>query len=140
MSDAKVALSTRDSVDFRFQREGIDIGATVTRDDFEAWIADDIARLGATVDEVLAKAGITAHDVQKVFLTGGTSFVPAVQRSVRRALRRGTAHIGRSVRIHRLRPRLDRPHAGPRPLDGRGGGLTEETSLSIIQITVSWLH
>jgi hypothetical chaperone protein len=80
VSDAKVALSTRDSVEFRFQREGIDIGATVTRGDFEAWIADDIARLDRTVDEVLAKASITAHDVQKVFLTGGTSFVPAVQR------------------------------------------------------------
>jgi hypothetical chaperone protein len=80
VSDTKVALSTRDYVDFRFQREGIDIDAIVTRDDFEAWIADDIARLGATVDDVLAKAGITRHDVQKVFLTGGTSFVPAVQR------------------------------------------------------------
>src|ERR1700754_2827154 len=51
VSDTKVALSSRDSVDFRFQREGIDISATVTRDDFEAWIADDIARLETTVDE-----------------------------------------------------------------------------------------
>ncbi|WP_407180241.1 Hsp70 family protein [Bradyrhizobium sp. STM 3562] len=80
VSDTKVALSSRDSVDFRFQREGIDIGATVTRDDFEDWIADDLARLGATVDEVLVKAGISAQDVEMVFLTGGTSFVPAVQR------------------------------------------------------------
>jgi hypothetical chaperone protein len=80
VSDTKIALSTCDSVDFRFHHEGIDVGATVTRDNFEAWIAHDIARLGAAVDEVLAKARITAHDVQKVFLTGGTSFVPAVQR------------------------------------------------------------
>jgi hypothetical chaperone protein len=80
VSDAKVALSTHDSVDFRFQREGIDIRATVTRDDFEDWIADDVARLGATVDEALTKAGVAARDVEKVFLTGGTSFVPAVQR------------------------------------------------------------
>ncbi len=80
VSDTKVALSTCDSVDFRFQREGIDIGATVTRDDFEGWIAEDIARLDATVDEVLVKAGISAQDVEMVFLTGGTSFVPAVQR------------------------------------------------------------
>jgi hypothetical chaperone protein len=80
VSDAKVALSTRDRVDFRFQCERIDIGTTVTSGDFEAWIADDIERLEATVDEGLAKAGITAHDVQKVFLTGGTSLVPAVRR------------------------------------------------------------
>lgn len=80
VSDTKVALSSRDRVEFRFAREGIDIGATVTRDEFESWIADDIERLGATVDEALAKSGITARDVEKVFLTGGTSFVPAVQR------------------------------------------------------------
>lgn len=80
VSDTKVALSSRDRVEFRFARQGIDIATTVTRDDFESWIADDIERLGATVDEALAKSGITARDVEKVFLTGGTSFVPAVQR------------------------------------------------------------
>jgi hypothetical chaperone protein len=80
VSDAKVGLSTHDQVDFRFNAGGIDIRKTITRNNFEAWIADDIARLGATIDKVLAEAAITASEVEKVFLTGGTSFVPAVQR------------------------------------------------------------
>ncbi|MGA7811083.1 Hsp70 family protein [Bradyrhizobium sp.] len=80
VSDAKVALSARDRVDFRFDAGGIDIRAAITRKNFEAWIADDIARLAATIDKVLDEAGITAREVEKVFLTGGTSFVPAVQR------------------------------------------------------------
>jgi hypothetical chaperone protein len=80
VSEAKVALSASERVDFRFKADGIDIGSTITRKNFEAWIADDIARLGATIDKVLAEAGITAGEVEKVFLTGGTSFVPAVQR------------------------------------------------------------
>jgi hypothetical chaperone protein len=80
VSDAKIALSARDQVDFRFSSGGIDIRSTITRAAFEAWIADDIARLGATIDKVLSEAGITADEVEKVFLTGGTSFVPAVQR------------------------------------------------------------
>jgi hypothetical chaperone protein len=80
VSDAKVALSARDKVDFRFDAGGIDIRSTITRKNFEAWIADDIVRLGATIDKVLDEAGIAAHEVEKVFLTGGTSFVPAVQR------------------------------------------------------------
>jgi len=79
VSDAKVALSARDRVDFRFRSDGIDIRSTITRADFEAWIADDIVRLGATIDKVLVEADITAPEVEKVFLTGGTSFVPAVQ-------------------------------------------------------------
>jgi hypothetical chaperone protein len=80
VSDAKVALSAHEKVDFRFKSGGIDIRSTITRKAFESWIADDIARLGATIDKVLDEAGITAHEVEKVFLTGGTSFVPAVQR------------------------------------------------------------
>ena len=51
-----------------------------SRKEFEAWIADDTARLGATIDKVLGEAGVTAREVEKVFLTGGTSFVPAVRR------------------------------------------------------------
>lgn len=80
VSDAKVALSAKDEVDFRFRGGGVEIGSTITRKDFEAWIADDIARLGATVDKVLGEAGITAREVEKVFLTGGTSFVPGVRK------------------------------------------------------------
>src|SRR5262249_53144406 len=80
VSDAKVALSASDRVDFRFNAGGIDIGSTITRKKFEAWIAEDTARLSATIDKVLVEAGITASEVEKVFLTGGTSFVPAVQR------------------------------------------------------------
>lgn len=79
VSDAKVALSTHETVTFRFDHGGIDINAPITRNDFEAWIADDIARLGATVDKALAEAGVPARAVDKVFLTGGSSFVPAVQ-------------------------------------------------------------
>ncbi|MDP4355125.1 Hsp70 family protein, partial [Escherichia coli] len=76
----KVALSGKDEVDFRFKGGGVDIGATITRKKFESWIADDIARLGATVDKVLGEAGVTAREIEKVFLTGGTSFVPAVRK------------------------------------------------------------
>ena len=79
VSDAKVALSANQDVNFRFQHDGIDIRSTITRSEFESWIVDDIARLGATVDKVLARAGIAARDVDKVFLTGGSSFVPAVR-------------------------------------------------------------
>ncbi len=61
-------------------------------------IADDIERLGATVDKALAKSGVAARDIEKVFLTGGTSFVPAVQHLFRRTLRRGAADLRGPVR------------------------------------------
>ncbi len=83
VSAAKVALSSSDGVEFRFGDGGIDIRATLSRADFEGWIGEDLARIGAAVDQVFATSGIGPRDVDKVFLTGGTSFVPAVQRLFR---------------------------------------------------------
>lgn len=80
VSAAKVALSAHDAVDFRFADGALDIRSTITRTDFESWISDDLARIAATVDQVLATSGVAPHEIEKVFLTGGTSFVPAVQR------------------------------------------------------------
>lgn len=80
VSKAKVALSSDEAVDFRFKEGPLDIRATITRAEFERWIGDDLRRIAATVDQVLETSGTKASEIEKVFLTGGTSFVPAVQR------------------------------------------------------------
>jgi hypothetical chaperone protein len=80
VSSAKVALSGQEETDFRFQGEGVDIQARITRTDFEDWIAEDVNRIAGTVDEALAKAGVRPEEIERVFLTGGTSFVPAIRR------------------------------------------------------------
>ncbi|KAA2237736.1 Hsp70 family protein [Salinarimonas soli] len=80
VSELKLALSGRDEARFRFQAADILIEAAVTREDFEGWIAPDVARIAATVDEALADAGVEAAAIDRVFLTGGTSFVPAIRR------------------------------------------------------------
>ena len=48
--------------------------------DFEDWISADLARITSALDEVLDKTQTQAADVDRIFLTGGTSFVPAVRR------------------------------------------------------------
>ncbi|MBB3173208.1 putative chaperone protein [Endobacter medicaginis] len=80
VSAAKTALSQRDSATLRFSHGRLDIAEPIQRSDFEAWIAPDLARMSAAVDAALADAGLEAGQVDQVFLTGGTSFVPAVQR------------------------------------------------------------
>jgi hypothetical chaperone protein len=79
VSSAKVALSGQDETDFHFHGEGVDIRARIRRVDFESWIAEDVNRIAETVDEALANAGIKPAGIDKVFLTGGTSFVPAIR-------------------------------------------------------------
>ena len=49
------------------------------RADFDKWIAPELAEISACVDRVLAGAGLKEGEVDRVFLTGGSSFVPAVR-------------------------------------------------------------
>jgi len=76
----KAELSHAEAAEFRFRDGSLDIVAPVTRSDFESWIADDLAAIERTVDGLLATTGIAPQAVDRVFLTGGTSFVPAVRR------------------------------------------------------------
>ena len=80
VSAAKAALSRGDSTILSFHHKDIHIEQTIARADFEAWIAPDITRMSATVDAALAQGGLAADAIDHVFLTGGTSFVPAVRR------------------------------------------------------------
>jgi hypothetical chaperone protein len=80
VSSVKAALSRAESAVLRFAHAGIAIEQAVTRAEFETWIAADLARMGAAVDDALADAGLEAGAVDHAFLTGGTSFVPAVRR------------------------------------------------------------
>ncbi|MCI0754327.1 Hsp70 family protein [Teichococcus vastitatis] len=80
VSGAKAALSGADSTRLVFEHEGFHVDAAVTRAEFESWIAPEIARMAQAIDAALADAGLAAEAVDRVFLTGGTSLVPAVRR------------------------------------------------------------
>jgi hypothetical chaperone protein len=76
----KRALSTAEVAEFRFEGAGLNIAAEVRRADFESWIAPDVARIDAAVDQALAAAGVAAEAIDRVFLTGGTSLTPRIRR------------------------------------------------------------
>lgn len=80
ISEAKAQLSSEESVELRFLPLGDDFHVTIARGDFETWIADDLHRMEQALDEVMGGARIESTAIDKVFLTGGTSFVPAVRR------------------------------------------------------------
>ena len=80
VSDTKEALSRDASAEFLFRGPGFEIRETVTREQFEQWIAPELEAIEEALDQVLASSTIAATDVDRVFLTGGSSFVPAVRR------------------------------------------------------------
>ncbi len=79
VSGVKAELSRAEGARLSFSHADFAIEETITRAAFERWIAPDIARIGATVDLALAEAGMTEAGIDRVFLTGGTSLVPAVR-------------------------------------------------------------
>ncbi|PDT30690.1 hsp70 family protein [Rhizobium sp. M10] len=80
VSATKMALSAAEEAPFDFAPLGRGGHRSIKRSDFEGWIAEDLARIEGALDEVLDKTETKAAEIDKVFLTGGTSFVPAVRR------------------------------------------------------------
>jgi hypothetical chaperone protein len=76
----KCDLSAGPTAMFQFADGSIDIEAKVKRASFEAWISEELRLIENCVDSLLHSAGIKPKAVDMVFLTGGSSFVPAVRR------------------------------------------------------------
>jgi hypothetical chaperone protein len=76
----KLALSAEESARFRFADGVVAIEAEVSRVAFEEWIAEELGQIAGCVDSLITAAGVGRSDVDMVFLTGGSSFVPAVRR------------------------------------------------------------
>ena len=75
----KRALSASEKARFAFEHPGIALTSDLTRAAFDTWIEEELSDIDQAVNEVLARAAITPRDVDRVFTTGGSSFVPAVR-------------------------------------------------------------
>jgi hypothetical chaperone protein len=75
----KVALSGQDQAQFVFEDGDIQIRRQVKRSAFQHWIAGHLEAIAKTVDDLLMGSGVGAEEINRVFLTGGSAFVPAVR-------------------------------------------------------------
>jgi hypothetical chaperone protein len=75
----KFDLSAAAETEFSFATGPVTIRKKVTRADFEKWIAEELASIEQCVDRLMTASGLTSRDIDRVFLTGGSSFVPAVR-------------------------------------------------------------
>jgi hypothetical chaperone protein len=81
VGQTKASLSSEEQSRFHFRSGPVDIEETISRDAFEHWIAPDIAAIMTVVDGLFADTRTNFQAVDRVFMTGGTSFVPAVRRA-----------------------------------------------------------
>lgn len=80
VQEVKIGLSQREHAVFRFEDGDVSLEIPVTRSEFESWISEELAAIEQSVAALLANAGLDTKDVERIFLTGGSSFVPAVRR------------------------------------------------------------
>jgi hypothetical chaperone protein len=80
VEQTKIELSEQELSALRFRDAALAIEQAVSRDEFEGWVGDEIAAIAACLDRLLEHTGIAPTDVGSVFMTGGSSFVPAVRR------------------------------------------------------------
>ena len=76
---AKCALSEAAATRFSFTEAAVDIEQNLERSAFENWIEPEIGQIRNCVDRLLDHCHVTSADVDAVFMTGGSSFVPAVK-------------------------------------------------------------
>lgn len=76
----KFALSQESEAAFEFDCGPVRIRHKVLRSAFEKWIEPELSAITDSIDTVLRTARVSPRDVEQVFLTGGSSFVPAVRR------------------------------------------------------------
>jgi len=76
----KRTLSTADSAELALEDGPLKLKKRVTRKQFEGWIGDELGRIEAAVERLLASTGVAASSVDRVFMTDGSSLMPAMRR------------------------------------------------------------
>jgi hypothetical chaperone protein len=77
---AKQALSRVEEAELVLDEPPIRLRTRIHRCEFEGWIAREVGAIASCAERTLQAAAIAARDVDRVFMTGGSSFVPAVRR------------------------------------------------------------
>lgn len=88
VEQGKIELTEADRYPIDFQRIEPGLQVELTRCAFENAIASLLVRIAASVDQLLADAGVQHDAVDTVFFTGGSSAIPALRQRIAQLLPR----------------------------------------------------
>jgi hypothetical chaperone protein len=80
IEQTKCALSDEAQTQFRFHEAAVAIDKPLLRSKFEEWIDPEVSEISRCVDRLLRTCNVAAQDVDTIFMTGGSSFVPLIRR------------------------------------------------------------
>ncbi len=90
----KVQLSQQDTTLFAFADPPLAIEKRAGRAEFEDWIARERDEISGCIERLMVGAGVAPLKVDSVFLTGGSSFVPAIRTIFARRFASATIRAG----------------------------------------------
>jgi len=80
VEQSKVGLTDKEMASFAFSQSTVQMEDSLERWQFESWIQEDIQTIAACIRSLLDQCGVKHADIDSIFLTGGSSFVPVVRR------------------------------------------------------------
>lgn len=80
VEQTKVELTEKEIANFLFLQSNAPMEDVLERWQFESWIQEDIQNIAACIRALLNDCGVKSADIDTIFLTGGSSFVPVVRR------------------------------------------------------------
>jgi hypothetical chaperone protein len=86
IESAKIELSLADLATLNLDDSIADTPVEITRAELETTVADSLQRIRSRIDDVLQMAGLTPELVSGVFLTGGSTRMPSVRKSIAAAV------------------------------------------------------
>ncbi len=86
IEQAKIELSSQEETTVKLSDIAEDLALAIKRPRFEKAITEGLDKIEGRVRELLAMAGLAPGDVRTVFLTGGSSGVPAVRAAILKAV------------------------------------------------------
>jgi hypothetical chaperone protein len=75
----KCALSDEAQTQFGFHEAAVAIDKPVWRSQFEDWIDPEVSQISRCIDRLLMNCNVSPQDVDAIFMTGGSSFVPIIR-------------------------------------------------------------
>lgn len=98
LEQAKAELSEQERTTIRFQQSDLRLHEDIARAEFESMITEEVGQIEGCLDQFLDDMQIRPAEIQSVFLTGGTAYVPRIRQFLARKfgshkLRQGDAFI-----------------------------------------------
>ncbi|MCB1517111.1 MAG: Hsp70 family protein [Hyphomicrobiaceae bacterium] len=85
VESAKIALSALGETEMEFVRDEIALRARINRDQFDSAIAPAADRIPQAIKDALRLAGLQAGAIETLIMTGGSTQIPYVRKSLDRA-------------------------------------------------------